>query len=162
MSTEENRAQIQRLYEAFDHGDGDTMAACYSPEARFEDPVFGELTGEQAGAMWQMFTSSPESDVRVELPRHDATEDTGTANWIARYTFAPTGRPVVNDIEASFRFGGGRILEHVDRFSFWTWSRQALGVPGFLLGWTPILRLALRRKARGDLEKFMRGEPVDL
>jgi len=26
-----------------------------------------------------------------------------------------------------------------------------------LLGWTPILRLVLRRKVRADLAKFMRG-----
>lgn len=158
---DENRALIRSLYEAFDRGDGEAMAACYAPGARFEDPVFGELTGEQAGAMWRMFTSRPDSDLRVELAEHDATESTAAARWVARYSFGPTGRSVVNEIQASFRIADGRIVEHVDDFSFWTWSRQALGLPGLLLGWTPFLRLALRRKARADLERFMRGEPVE-
>lgn len=154
---EDNKALIRRFYDAFDRGDGAAMAACYAPGASFEDPVFGRLTGEQAGAMWRMFTSRPGSDLRVELPEHEAGADSGAAHWIARYTFGPTGRPVVNDIRAGFRFTDGRIAGHVDSFSFWAWSRQALGTLGLLLGWTPILRLALRRKARADLAKFMRG-----
>ncbi len=152
---EENRTLIRQLYEAFDRGDGEAMAAGYAPDARFEDPVFGQLSGEQAGAMWRMFTSRPGSDLRVELPEHEAGEVLGTAHWIARYTFARTGRPVVNDIRASFRFADGRIVEHVDRFSFWRWSRQAFGPMGLLLGWTPFLRLLLRRKVRADLARFM-------
>lgn len=137
------------------------MAQSYAPGARFEDPVFGELTGEQAGGMWKMFTSEPDSDLRVELPECAAEENEGTARWIARYTFGPTGRPVVNDIQARFRFVDGKIADHVDSFSFWAWSRQGLGMPGTLLGWTPILRLALRRKARSDLEKFMAEEDAE-
>jgi len=155
--TDAHRALIQRFYEAFDQGNGAVMAGCYAPDARFEDPVFGRLTGKEAGAMWRMFTSRPGSDLRVELPEHEAGEASGTARWIARYTFGPTGRPVVNDIRARFRFADGQVIEHVDRFSFWGWSRQAFGVVGMLLGWTPILRLVLRRKVRADLAKFMRG-----
>lgn len=151
----EHSALIRRFYEAFDRGDGAAMAACYSPGSRFEDPVFGRLSGEQAGAMWRMFTSRPGSDLRVELPEHEAGEASGTAHWIARYTFGATGRTVVNDIHSSFRFADGKVVQHVDRFSFWSWSRQALGPVGLLLGWTPILRLALRRKARSDLAKFL-------
>lgn len=160
-ATESNRLLIERLYEAFDQGDGDTMAACYEPTGTFRDPVFGELTGEQAGTMWRMFTSRP-GDLRVELAEHDTTGDGGSARWIARYTFEPTGRWVENDIRATFRFSEGQIVEHTDRFSFWTWARQALGAPGLILGWTPLLPLILRRKVRRDLDRFARGEPVDL
>jgi ketosteroid isomerase-like protein len=116
--------------------------------------VFGDLSGEQAGTMWRMLTSRSGSDLHVELAEHEATDETGSARWIARYTFSETGRPVVNDIRASFRFAGGRIVEHVDEFSFWAWSRQALGAPGLLLGWTPVLPLLLRRKVRARLERF--------
>jgi len=161
-SQTENQALIERLYGAFDRGDGDTMAACYAPDARFRDPVFGELGGEEAGTMWRMLTSRPDSDLRVELAEHEAGAETGSAHWIARYTFAQTGRPVVNDIQARFRFAGGLIAEHVDEFSFWAWSRQALGPPGLLLGWTPVLPLVLRRKVRANLARFARGERIDL
>jgi ketosteroid isomerase-like protein len=151
-----NDELIQRFYAAFDRKDGDAMAACYAPGARFHDPVFGDLTGEEAGDMWRMLTGRA-ADLRVELAEHGATADTGTAHWIATYTFAQTGRRVVNDIQAEFRFAGGLFAEHVDRFSFWRWSRQALGAPGLLLGWTPLLRGKVSAQARKGLEEFRAG-----
>jgi len=33
-------ALLDLFYNAFDRGDGATMAACYAPDARFADPVF--------------------------------------------------------------------------------------------------------------------------
>lgn len=145
---------IERFYSAFDRHDGDAMAACYTPDARFSDPAFGELRGEEPGAMWRMLTSRAE-DLRVELREHGSDGSTGSARWIARYTFGKTGRPVVNDVQAKFRFHDGLIAEHDDRFSFHRWSRQALGPAGLLLGWTPLLRSKVRAQARGDLERFM-------
>ena len=148
-----SRELIERLYGAMNRGDGEAMAACYAPDARFSDPAFGELRGREPGDMWRMLTSRA-TDLTVELAEHDADERSDTAHWIARYTFGPTGRQVVNDIRATFRFDKGLIVEHDDRFSFYRWSRQALGLPGLLLGWTPLLRASVRRRARGDLEKF--------
>lgn len=153
MSDQRNGQVIRRLYEAMDAHDGDTMAACYTPDAGFEDPVFGPLTGEQAGDMWRMLTSRSK-DLRVELAEQGGEGDRGSARWIARYTFGPTGRAVRNDIRASFRFRDGLIVEHVDRFSFYRWARQALGPMGVFLGWAPPMRLALRRRALEDLAKF--------
>ena len=131
---------VQRFYAAFDRRDGEAMAACYAPGAHFQDPVFGDLTGEEAGAMWRMLTRTAR-DLKVELAEHDAQ----SAHWIARYTFSATGRPVVNDVRATFRIEDDLIVDHVDRFSFWKWSRQALGTKGLLLGWTPFLRGEGRR-----------------
>jgi ketosteroid isomerase-like protein len=148
---------IERFYAAFDRRDGDAMAACYAPDARFSDPAFGELRGEEPGAMWRMLTGQAR-DLRVELGPHaaDQATRTGSADWTARYTFTQTGRPVVNRVHATFRFDAdGRMTEHDDAFSFHAWARQALGVQGLLLGWTPVLRAAVRRRARGNLERFM-------
>lgn len=144
---------IERFYRAFDDGDGDTMAACYAPDVRFSDPVFPDLRGEQAGAMWRMLTGAP-GELRIELLEHEAGDTRGSAHWRAHYTFSETGRPVVNDIHASFRFEDGLIAEHRDEFSFHRWARQALGTVGLLLGWTPVLRAAVRRKAAARLEQF--------
>lgn len=152
-NAEANRELIRRLYGAMDAHDGERMAACYAPDARFEDPVFGPLTGEHAGNMWRMLTSRSK-DLRVELAEHEVEGESGSARWIARYTFGPTGKQVTNDIRASFRFRDGLIAEHADRFSFYRWARQALGPMGLLLGWAPPLRLALRRRALEDLAKF--------
>jgi ketosteroid isomerase-like protein len=154
MAAEQNRALLQRLYTALDQADGDAMAACYGPDARFSDPAFGELRGEQVGGMWRMLASRS-SDLDVNLAEHDADDETGWAHWIARYTFTRTGRPVTNDVRARFRFEDGLIAEHDDSFSFYAWSRQALGIAGLLLGWTPLLRSAVRRRARGELEEFL-------
>jgi ketosteroid isomerase-like protein len=145
---------IERFYGAFDRRDGDAMAACYAPGAKFRDPVFGALDGEQAGEMWRMLTARAD-DLRVELAEHDADAATGSARWIAHYTFTQTGRPVVNDVQARFRFEDGLIAEHVDKFGWWRWARQALGTPGLLLGWTPQLRQKVHRQARGGLDRWM-------
>jgi len=149
-----NAALIERFYTAFDRRDGDAMAACYAPDARFTDPVFGELTGAEVGAMWRMLTGRA-PDLRVELVEHDADAAEGSARWIAHYTFSQTGRPVVNDVRASFRFRDGLIVEHTDRFGFYRWARQALGTQGKLLGWTPQLRLGVLRQARASLNRAM-------
>ena len=152
MSAEENKQLIERFYTAFDRRDGGAMAACYAPDARFSDPVFTGLKGSEPGAMWRMLTSRSE-DLKVELLEHDADESTGSAHWRATYTFTQTGRPVVNDVHASFHFSDGLIAEHEDDFSFHRWSRQALGTPGLLLGWTPLLQRATQRKARASLDQ---------
>ena len=149
----DNAGLIRSFYEAFDRHDGERMASMYAPGGRFHDPVFGELSGAEAGDMWRMLTSRAE-DLDVELAEHAASGDDGTARWIATYTFAATGRKVVNEIKARFRFENGRIVAHDDEFSFHRWSRQALGPVGLALGWTPLLRMAVSRRARGDLEKF--------
>ena len=61
--------------------------------------------------MWKMLTARA-PDLKVELVEHDATESEGSARWIAHYTFSQTGRPVVNDVQATFRFADGLILAH--------------------------------------------------
>lgn len=152
-----NAALIERFYRAFDASDGDTMAACYAPGVQFSDPVFTDLRGSRAGAMWKMLTGAG-GDLSVELLEHEAGEERGSAQWRARYTFTETGRPVVNDVHASFRFEDGLIAEHRDEFDFHRWARQALGPIGLLLGWTPIVRSAVRRKAAARLDAFA-GEP---
>ncbi len=133
------------------------MAACYAPDARFSDPVFPDLKGQEPGAMWRMLTRRAD-DLKLELLEHEADGDRGSARWVAHYTFTQTGRPVRNDVRASFRFAQGLIAEHRDDFDFHRWSRQALGTPGLLLGWTPILRASVRRRARAGLGEFMAGE----
>jgi ketosteroid isomerase-like protein len=144
---------IQRFYAAFDRRDGDAMAACYAPDARFSDPVFPDLRGSRPGDMWRMLTSQAR-ELRVELLEHVADETTGSAHWRAHYVFTQTGRPVVNDVRATFRFAGGLIAEHTDAFGFHRWARQALGTSGLLLGWTPLLRSAVRKRAVASLDRF--------
>lgn len=157
MAAHPNAQLIAGFYAAFDARDGDAMAACYAPAADFSDPVFTDLHGAEPGAMWRMLTSGSD-DLRVELGDHHADDTTGAARWVARYTFTPTSRPVVNEVRSTFRFAGGLIVVQHDVFGFSRWARQALGAPGLLLGWTPMLRSSVQRKARTSLDAWMRAD----
>jgi ketosteroid isomerase-like protein len=154
----DNDAVIVRFYDAFAKRDGETMAACYAPDARFSDPVFPGLTGKEPGQMWRMLLSNPDSDLKIELLGHFAEGDTGAAHWRATYTFPDTGNKVVNDIRASFHFEKGKIVDHVDQFDFPKWAAQALGLPGKLLGRTPIIKRATRKRAGGRLKEFIAND----
>ena len=140
---------IRRLYDALDRGDGEAMAACYAPDAVFEDPAFGELHGAEVGDMWRMLTSRG-GKVDVDLVEHDAA----SAHWVARYEFTATGNQVVNDVRSRFRFEDGLISDQRDDFDLRRWAAQAMGAKGRILGFTPMLGPAIRKSARGQLEKF--------
>lgn len=157
MGAEANRETVERFYAAFGQCNGAAMTACYAPDAHFYDPAFGDLHGSDIGSMWRMLTSRA-TDLKIELHEHEANEGTGSAHWIARYTFS-TGRPVVNDIQAKFRFAAdGRIVDHVDDFDFRAWAKQALGPSGHLVALVPPLRRKARAKALDQLEQFKRDE----
>jgi hypothetical protein len=115
------------------------MAACYAPDARFSDPAFPDLRGDEIGDMWRMLCEAA-PELTVEHSEVTADDARGRARWDARYPFGPGKRAVHNVITAEFEFADGRIVRHTDTFDFWRWSRMALGPIGLLLGWTPILR----------------------
>ena len=156
MPAAENKATIERFYAAFGECNGSAMTACYAPAAHFRDPAFGDLEGDEIGVMWRMLTGRA-TDLEIELREHDADDESGSAHWIARYTFS-TGRPVVNDIQAAFRFADGLIVDHVDDFDFRKWAKQALGPTGNLVALLPPLRSKARAKALDQLEAFKRDE----
>jgi len=152
-----NEALIERFYRAFQARDAAGMGACYHPEVVFSDPVFPELRGRAAGAMWTMLCGRAK-DLDLVFGDVHADDARGRAHWEARYTFSPTGRRVYNEIDAIFDFRDGLIARHVDRFDFWRWARQALGPTGWLLGWTPIMRDKVRSEARRGLDAFLQKQ----
>jgi ketosteroid isomerase-like protein len=156
VSAEANKETIGRFYGAFDEGNGAAMTACYARGAHFRDPAFGDLEGDDIGAMWRMLTGRA-TDLSVELHEHDAGEESGSAHWIARYTFS-TGRPVVNDIQARFDFADGLIADHVDDWDFRRWAGQALGPKGHLVALLPPLRSKARTQALDQLATYKREE----
>jgi ketosteroid isomerase-like protein len=145
-------ALVRRFYDALARRDAAEMAACYVPDVVFRDPAFGELHGDEARAMWAMLCARGK-DLRVELPA--VAPDGSTARWEARYTFSGTGRPVHNVIDARFTFRDGLIARHEDTFDLWRWAGMALGPIGRLLGWTPVIRNTIHRKARAGLDAWM-------
>ncbi|MFJ4141347.1 nuclear transport factor 2 family protein [Pseudomonas sp. NPDC089734] len=153
QKSQANSALITRFYESFARLDAEGMAACYSDDVLFSDPVFGELRGRQAGDMWRMLVSRAQ-EFSVTFDNVRADERGGGAHWVATYLFSQTGRTVVNNIQARFVFRDGKICEHHDHFDLWRWSRQALGGKGVLLGWTPLVQNAIREQARKGLKAF--------
>jgi ketosteroid isomerase-like protein len=153
-----NEELLHRFYTAFAALDADTMQACYAPDARFRDEAFTLQGAEQIGAMWRMLCSATQAkgrDVwRLEFGGIQADAQQGRAHWEAHYRFSATGRMVHNIIDGEFSFRDGRIATHADRFPFWRWSRQALGTPGLLLGWTPFLQNKVRTQAMANLARF--------
>jgi len=146
---------IHDFYTAFQRRDAPAMAACYHPDLEFSDAVFVGLRHARATAMWTMLVERG-TDLRLTFRDVQADDHTGRAHWDAHYTFSTTGRKVINRIDAAFEFRDGRIVRHRDAFDFWTWSRQALGPAGLLLGWTPLLKNQVRKQAQRSLDKFMK------
>jgi len=159
VTTEATRQVITDLYAALGRRDHAAMAALYAPDARFSDPAFGELHGDEVTAMWQMLCEAA-GDLEVSLREVTALGERGAATWEARYSFSETGRRVHNVVEAHLAVSGGRIVRHDDHFDLWRWSRHALGPAGLLLGWSPVIRLAIRRRARQRLEAFRAAHPA--
>ena len=152
-----NESVALHFWRSLEARDADEMAACYAGDASFEDEVF-RLSGAECGLMWRMLFQGA-ADLRVRThPLKVGDNGVAHGTWEAWYTFSATGRRVHNRIQTRLVLRDGKIVDHHDRFPFWRWSRQALGAKGWLLGWTPLVRMAVRRQARKRLDKWMANQ----
>jgi hypothetical protein len=154
---------IESFYAAFAKLDHATMQACYAPTATFRDEAFNLAGPVQIGGMWRMLCEATKAKGlahwKLDYGQIHSDGKTGRAHWDAHYLFSATGRLVLNRIDAKFTFDErGLIVEHVDSFDFHTWARQALGLPGLLLGWTPFLRKKVQARAAAQLQRYLGGQ----
>ena len=159
-----NEQTITQFYTAFAALDADTMASCYAEDATFNDPAFSLQGRREVAGMWHMLCSSTQAkgrkDWKLEFNDVQADASAGHAHWEAHYRFSATGRLVHNIIDAEFTFTPeGLILTHKDTFNFWRWTVQALGVPGFVLGWTPWFQKKMRQQTAATLNKYLADKP---
>lgn len=154
-----NEDLLDRFYRAFAKRDAATMAGCYAPNVRFGDPVFPALEGDRAAGMWKMLCERAD-DLRIEHSAIRADDAEGSAHWEAWYTFSATGKKVHNVIDAHFTFEDGLIRSHRDDFDFGRWSRQAIGVPAILLGWTGLIQRKVQQQAGAQLDKYLARGPL--
>ncbi|MBX7108795.1 MAG: nuclear transport factor 2 family protein [Chitinophagales bacterium] len=154
----DNALVIDQFYRAFQARDFRTMQTCYHEQVVFSDPVFQQLKGKEANAMWHMLIANG-SDLQLTWRDVKAAGDTGTCYWEAAYTFSGSGRKVVNIIHAVFEFRDGKIFRHTDQFDLWKWTRMALGITGILLGWSNFFQNKIRKKAGIALHKFIEAHP---
>ena len=152
-----NEQLITAFYSGFQNKDYNTMQNCYADNAVFNDAVFKNLNAQQVRAMWQMLITKGK-DLQLEFSNAQANETTGSAEWVATYTFSQTKRKVTNRIKASFVFEQGKIVKHTDDFDFHKWASQALGPIGMLLGWTGFLRKKVQAGAMKNLAAFMKDQ----
>lgn len=153
-----NTELINQFYTSFANKDIVGMLACYHPQIAFEDPAFGKLQGKRAGDMWRMLLSNDKSELKITFSDVQADENSGSANWRAEYLFSQTGRKVNNVITARFVFKDGLIYRHQDDFNIHRWAKQALGMTGFVLGWTAFFKQKLQKKANRNLDFFIQKE----
>ena len=146
----------QRFYDAFTVRDSYTMGLLYAEHATFSDPVFQLLNAKGTRLMWQMLLSRAEDDFGIEFDIVEESASRARVNWVARYTFTATRRPVTNHVRTEMQLVAGKIVRQQDEFSLWRWSSQALGPKGALLGWSPIVRNKIRAQAAASLQDFAR------
>ena len=155
-----NTQTLNKLYTAFAALDADTMASCYAPDATFDDPAFSLKGQREVAGMWRMLCTATQGQGRdawkLEFNNVHADATTGHVHWEAHYRFSASRRLVHNLIDAEFTFTPqGLIASHRDDFNFWRWSVQALGIPGFVLGWTGWFKNQVRKQASANLQKFL-------
>ena len=103
--------------------------------------------------MWRMLCERA-TDLRVECGSVRLEGDMARVEWQAWYTYSATGRRVHNRVAASLRLEQGLIRQHDDVFDLYRWARQALGIKGLVLGWTPPVQRAIHRQAIRSLDAF--------
>jgi ketosteroid isomerase-like protein len=148
----------EEFYSALAAHDPAAMGALYADDAVFSDPVFPRLDAAGARAMWSMLLR-PGVKLAVVWRLLNADENSATVEWTARYIFPATGRPVTNRVTSELEIADGLIRRHRDTFSFHHWARQALGLPGLLLGWAPILKARVEAQAAARLAAYREKRP---
>ena len=149
-----NSELITHFYTSFAKGDAEGMVSCYDDAIQFKDPAFGALKGEDAKNMWRMLLSRNKGNIHITFSNVKANEKKGNANWVAEYVFSATGRKVINVISAEFEFANGKIIKHTDTFDIYKWAKQALGLKGYLLGWTAFMQNKIQQQSGTLLKKY--------
>jgi hypothetical protein len=154
-----NAELLKKFYNAFANLDAETMASCYHENVEFKDPAFLLHGKIEVVGMWTMLCSTVKEKGRdvwqLQFSGVSADDVTGAAHWEPHYRFSATGRLVHNIIDSKFTFKDSLIVSQLEHFNFWRWTRQALGLPGLLLGWTPFLKNKVRTQAAKNLAAFM-------
>lgn len=150
-----NTELIEKFYTSFTKGNAKGMTAFYHENVVFQDPVFRTLKGDRAFKMWQMLLSGKTEPAKINFNNVEANIENGSANWTAAYHYGEKKRKVINNVQASFKFKDGKIIEHKDSFNLWKWTQQALGTTGYLLGWTPFMKNKIQKMTNNKLDSFI-------
>ena len=149
-----NKELVERLLNAYQALDHDTMAACYHESAQFADIAFRLNGRKQIHAMWHMIC---EKGIDVDVKGVEERGDEVHARIVDQYVLSDSGRTVVNPILCRFQFSDGLIIDHLDDCDALNWARQAFGgFKGEIAGRIGFLR---RRTARQKIRNFIAAHP---
>jgi ketosteroid isomerase-like protein len=145
---------VAGFYTAFQKKDWRGMQGFYHDDVIFSDPVFQNLKGKRAKAMWHMLAEAAK-DLTINFKNVQGDGQKGSCDWNAYYSFSRTGRKVHNIIHGQFELKDGKIFRHTDTFDLWRWSGMAMGTMGKLMGWTSFFQSKIRATADKNLERFI-------
>lgn len=146
---------VEAFYAALAANKPEEATNLYHPQVTFQDPAFGTLQGERAKAMWHMLLKRAKGQLSIKLTEVRQEGHRVVAHWQADYPYGPKQRMVHNEVDAVFTFTDGKIFTHTDTFDLWRWTQQALGLPGYLLGWSSVMKSTLQRKTNQLLDRFI-------
>lgn len=153
----QNEELITTFYTAFQQKNVPVMQASYADNAVFNDAVFKNLSAREVRGMWAMLVGGSK-DMQLTFSNVKGTEQGGSADWVATYTFSKTGKKVINRIHAEFVIEDGKITKHTDDFNFYKWAKQSLGTTGLLLGWTSTVKNKVMETAKNNLDNFLKKQ----
>lgn len=152
---------LERFFDAMQRCDTEALRTSYHPALRFDDPLISTTSvGDRldwCGMLWSPRDADGQRIWQLELEEVRTRGALATARWNLRYRYTPTKRLIDQALHSHFSFDAdGRITTQRDSFDFWRWSRQAHGLLGLLLGWTPLMWDQAREQARASLEDHRR------
>ena len=74
--------------------------------------------------MWEMLLSNKKTDTKISFDIRRVSDERGKVNWVAEYVYGEKKREVTNKVSGEFKFKDDKIIEHIDSFNLWKWTRQ--------------------------------------
>ena len=102
--------------------------------------------------------SRSDGNIKIHFSIVDVNDQQGKVEWVAEYFYGKKKRKVVNKVSSTLLIDDGKIIQHTDSFDLWSWTRQALGLPGYLLGWTSFMRNKIQGMTKVRLDEYLNGE----
>jgi hypothetical protein len=154
---------VGRFFEALALSDWQTMARCYHDKASFSDPIYPDLREERIVYMWHELLAAATdnapkekstnrlnlTDLLLEYRILFGDERKAQVQWTATYRYGK--RSVRNEVLSTLAIWDDKIVRQVDEYNFWSWSRQALGLPGLVFGAMPWYQRSVQRSAQSRL-----------
>lgn len=126
-----NLQRVRDFYLAFQSVLPGEMGKYYAPNAKFSDPMFGELDALETAIMWQMILKGGTATINLKAQEpSEITNSTVRIEWTAIYDSpvpgVPAGFLVINKVVTEITLENGLILTQKDTFDSCAWAKMAI------------------------------------